>query len=181
MLDVVISVEIRSTVQAGEIFTVRTFRSVVLFHLILFHRLTASVARKKDHARRRRLTYVSIPRENVTPDMKLLPLLLSILTAARCISAQTTTFHLSPNGNDSNTGSADQPWKSLSRSLQGIRDLKKAHGGTLPGPVDVIFQAGMYDANNDATVTFDASVSGGETTPITFQSASADAVRTGTF
>ncbi|XP_065836538.1 uncharacterized protein [Oscarella lobularis] len=107
--------------------------------------------------------------------MKLLPLLLSILTAARCISAQTTTFHLSPNGNDSNTGSADQPWKSLSRSLQGIRDLKKAHGGTLHGPVDVIFQAGMYDANNDATVTFDASVSGGETTPITFQSASADA------
>ena len=54
-------------------------------------------------------------------------------------------FHVSPTGNDTANGSAENPFRTLERARDAMRRLKKIHGGTLPkGGVKVLIEGGAY-------------------------------------
>lgn len=82
--------------------------------------------------------------------------------------AATTTFYLSPNGNDNNAGiSTSTPFATLERARNAIRDLKSR--GQFNGPVNVILLAGTYYLNKPFELT--TQDSGNSTCQITYQAA----------
>ncbi|MFA6239898.1 MAG: right-handed parallel beta-helix repeat-containing protein [Candidatus Hydrogenedentales bacterium] len=83
-------------------------------------------------------------------------------------------FHVSPLGNDSNGGTADAPFATLSRARDAIRALKQ--GGTLPeGGVTVWLHAGEYRLTE--SVALAAEDSGEPERPVVYRAIQGEAVR----
>jgi hypothetical protein len=58
-------------------------------------------------------------------------------------------FHVSPNGNDTHTGSQEEPFASLERVRDAVRaELAKPMA---PGPIEVILHAGVYELSRPLT------------------------------
>ena len=81
-------------------------------------------------------------------------------------------FHVSPNGNDTNTGTQAKPFATLERARDAIRELKQA--GPLKEPVTVRLQAGTYPMAQE--VRFGPEDSGTAACPITYTAAEGAAV-----
>jgi hypothetical protein len=59
------------------------------------------------------------------------------------ISAGAATFHVSPAGDDVNSGSIDKPFKTLARARDAVRQYKQ-NADAKPGPIEVLLHAGTY-------------------------------------
>ncbi|XP_062516332.1 uncharacterized protein LOC134191735 [Corticium candelabrum] len=99
---------------------------------------------------------------------------LMIICIANVVASDTTTYFVSPTGNNDNNGSKQFPWQTLSRAIQGIKQLKQSHDGKLPNPVNVMLQSGTYYGDSHMQLNFGEDVSGTADAPITFQSVNRD-------
>jgi hypothetical protein len=70
-----------------------------------------------------------------------LPLWITLTLATSLTAAE---FHVAPNGTDINPGTAEQPFATLERARDALREFKAANGGTLKEPVKVILHRGEY-------------------------------------
>jgi hypothetical protein len=86
--------------------------------------------------------------------------------------AHAAEFHVSPNGNDTNTGTQAKPFATLERARDAVRELKQA--GPLKEPVTVRLQAGTYPLAEE--VRFGPEDSGTAACPITYTAAEGAAV-----
>jgi hypothetical protein len=83
-------------------------------------------------------------------------------------------FYVAPDGSDSGSGSAEQPFATLERARDGIRALNKQ--GPLPsGGVAVIVRGGEYNVTR--TFTLEAQDSGSEAAPIVYRAAPGETPR----
>ena len=92
--------------------------------------------------------------------------------------SDTTTYFISPIGNNDNDGSEKFPWATVSRAIAGIKQLKQSHDGKLPGPVNIMLQPGTYYGDSNTELQFGADLSGTLEAPITFQSVDPKQVNT---
>ncbi|HPO16405.1 MAG TPA: right-handed parallel beta-helix repeat-containing protein, partial [Candidatus Hydrogenedentes bacterium] len=107
-------------------------------------------------------------------------LALFLLEAAGLAEAQTTTYYVATNGNDAwsgllsapNVSLTDGPFATLVGARNGIRALKTAHSGQLPGPVVVEIRGGTYVLSD--TVTFEAQDTGASDKTITYRAYSGE-------
>src|SRR6478752_2693914 len=76
-----------------------------------------------------------------------------------------TTFHVSPSGRDTGTGSGEQPFSTLERARDAIRSLNET-GATRHVPA-VIIHGGEYRVTQ--TCVFDERDSGVESAPIVYR------------
>ncbi len=71
----------------------------------------------------------------------MLPLWITLTLATSLTAAE---FHVAPNGADINPGTAEQPFSTLERARDALREFQAANGGTLKEPVNVILHRGEY-------------------------------------
>jgi len=106
--------------------------------------------------------------------------LIAVLLSGAGTHAQTTTFYVATNGNDTWTGLlaapniplTDGPFASLKGARNGIRALKAANSGVLPGPVVVNIRGGLYVLSD--SVVFEAQDSGTSEKTITYRAYSGE-------
>jgi hypothetical protein len=79
----------------------------------------------------------------------------------------TVRFYVSPSGNDDNPGSDSQPFATLERARQAVRDLKRA--GLPPGGVAVVIRGGVYPVRQ--TFRLCEEDSGTADSPVIYQAA----------
>lgn len=85
------------------------------------------------------------------------------------ISDSATTLHVSTRGSDAGDGSASQPFATLERAREAIRQLKKNSSSKLPpGGVRVLVEAGDYPVRR--TFRLSAEDSGTMDAPVVYQS-----------
>ena len=58
--------------------------------------------------------------------------------------AMATVFHVATAGVDTNTGTIEQPFATLERAREAIRELKKPSGGLPAGGATVYLRGGVY-------------------------------------
>ena len=104
--------------------------------------------------------------------MKLCPSLACAL-AFFAGAAMASEFYVAPGGADANPGSQAQPFASLERARDAIRELKKA--GPLAAPVTVWLRGGVYDLS--VTVGFDGRDSGTAAAPVVYSGWPGEEVR----
>jgi hypothetical protein len=56
----------------------------------------------------------------------------------------TRTFHVAPDGKDSQPGTADRPFAKLERARGAVRALRREQGGALKQPVTVLVSGGTF-------------------------------------
>jgi hypothetical protein len=93
------------------------------------------------------------------------PLILGLLFINLTTSLPAAVFHVTPDGNDRNSGSAERPLASLA----GARDAVRASGLLGREPIQVIFRAGVYYLPE--AVVFTAADSGAAIAPVLYQAA----------
>jgi hypothetical protein len=87
--------------------------------------------------------------------------------------AQASEFYVSPNGNDSNSGTAEQPFATPEGAVAAVRRelaLKKDH----PEPINVLFKEGVYRLS--APLKFTPADSGTANAPVTYAAVSGENV-----
>jgi hypothetical protein len=94
-----------------------------------------------------------------------------LATSCGCLHA--ATFHVAPDGRDTGTGSPDQPFASLGRAREAIRELKAR--GPLSEPVSVLVRGGTYRLA--ATLTLGPESSGTAAAPVVWAAAPGAEVR----
>ena len=77
--------------------------------------------------------------------------LLTVLLLAPLAALQAAEFHVAPTGSDGSPGTAAEPFATLERARDAIRELKKA--GSLTEPVNVIVQGGTYQLTKPLELT----------------------------
>ena len=105
-----------------------------------------------------------------------LRIFLAILTIAGSgfggyASGEKVQFYVATNGNDRNTGTADQPFATLQAAQNAVRNAKTKG---LKAPVEVILKGGVYYL--DETLELKPEDSGTEEAPITWRAAENDRV-----
>ena len=91
----------------------------------------------------------------------LLAAVLNLSSGTALALAADTAFYVSTTGDDSASGTQEQPWRSVQRAQAGIIALKGANGGTLPGNVVVNIASGLYYLSAPLNIT---GADGGEAT-----------------
>ncbi len=77
-----------------------------------------------------------------------------------------TKFYVATGGNDYNPGTLEQPFATLQRARDAIRQLKSESGGNLPAPVKVLVRGGKYFL--DETLILEAGDSGTREHPVVY-------------
>ncbi len=95
--------------------------------------------------------------------------LVTLLAISTC-SVRATTFYVAPNGEDTNPGTQDKPFVSLSGARDAVRTLKQS--GSISGPISIIVREGDYRLS--ASFTLDAQDTGTPDAPVTWQAAGPD-------
>ncbi len=90
-----------------------------------------------------------------------------------CLTIQATDFYVARDGKDTQPGTADQPFATLTRARDAIRQLKQA--GPLPQPVTVHVRGGTYYLAQP--VTFTREDSGTAKAPIAYAAERGSSVR----
>ena len=95
--------------------------------------------------------------------MERLVLCLTLLALAGtlCLAAP-SRLYVSPEGKDTNPGTADKPLRTLPAAQQAVRALK----ATATGPIEVLLKAGTYRL--EAPLSFTPEDSGTAPAPITW-------------
>ena len=91
----------------------------------------------------------------------------AFILSALCVSdvnAEEIKIYVSPDGNDSQSGSEAQPLQSLEGAKNAVRKAKEESHGL---PITVYFRGGIYPI--EETVSFDSQDSGSEAAPITYR------------
>jgi len=112
--------------------------------------------------------------KSVTPTVHALPKRLfarsgltlpSLLAASTClsVSAAPRELFVSPRGDDGNVGTKQQPFRTLLRAMQAVRELRHPAGG-----VTVFLRGGTYELTEK--LTFRPEDSGTATSPVTYAS-----------
>jgi hypothetical protein len=80
-------------------------------------------------------------------------------------------FHVAPTGKDTADGSEENPFRTLEKARNAVRELKKSRGGTLPeGGVRVMIGGGSYPVEQRLTLTPEDS--GTAKAPVVYQAKS---------
>jgi len=87
--------------------------------------------------------------------------------------ASAAEFHVSPQGNDANEGSAAKPWATVQRAQQEVRQVRK--NGPPTDGITVVVHAGTYEF--DKTWELTAADSGTEQAPVVYRAAPREEVR----
>ena len=82
------------------------------------------------------------------------------------VSASAVTFHVGPQGDDANPGTAEAPFASLTRARDALREAKAAHP---QGPLEVVIQPGIYPLAETFQLTGDDA--GTTERPVVFRAA----------
>ena len=94
--------------------------------------------------------------------------------ALACHAAAAATFHVAPQGRDTNPGTEDQPFATLQRARDEIRQRRA--GGTLPaGEITVELHGGTYELSRPFELT--AEDSGAEDAPIVYRASQGETVK----
>ena len=96
-----------------------------------------------------------------------IPTVLLLAASTTAPSLASVDLHVSPNGNNANTGTETSPYATLDRARDEIRALRTAQGNTI-GPVTVWVHPGVYTLNQ--TIAFTEQDSGTEDAPVTYRS-----------
>ena len=83
--------------------------------------------------------------------------------------APSASFHVDPLGNDANPGTSEQPFATLERARDAIRERRRASGGLPPGGVTVTLAGGAHP--RVAAFELTAEDSGTAEAPIVYASA----------
>jgi hypothetical protein len=82
-------------------------------------------------------------------------------------------FHVSPTGNDTNSGTATEPFATIQRAQGAVRDARAGKQGH-PGETRVILHGGTY--RQSAPITFTPEDSGSEGEPVIYEAAAGEKV-----
>jgi len=115
-------------------------------------------------------TYFSKKKVQLVILLSLVLLLVGFLSFKKIITffgeSTTISYYVSTTGNDNNPGTSDQPFLTIERARDKIRELKQA--GLLNKPVNINVKSGTY--NFTKPLEFKTEDSGTTSTPITYQS-----------
>ena len=104
---------------------------------------------------------------------KLTRQLVTFVLAFACSGLSAAEFFVAPAGKDANPGTKEQPFATLERAREAVRQIKQA--GPLKEPVTVCVRGGSYRIS--ASLILGAQDSGTEAAPIVWQAAPGEEVR----
>ena len=99
--------------------------------------------------------------------------LITFVLALACSGLSAAEFFVAPAGKDANPGTKEQPFATLERAREAVRQIKQA--GPLKEPVTVCVRGGSYRIS--ASLILEVQDSGTEAVPIVWQAAPGEEVR----
>ena len=103
------------------------------------------------------------------------PVLLVAIMLAAALTASGAEYHVAPNGRDTNPGTRRQPFATLQRARDAVREAKAREGRVPEGGVTVWVHGGTYRL--DASLLLSEQDSGAPDAPITYRGVSGETVR----
>ncbi len=99
--------------------------------------------------------------------------MLPVLVLALGLQAFAAEFYVAPDGNDANAGSREEPFQTLERARDAVREHRETHGLGDEG-ITVVLREGRYF--RDATFSLGAADSGEPGAPVVYRAAEGEAV-----
>ena len=99
--------------------------------------------------------------------------MMPILVLVSALQAVAAGFYVAPDGNDANAGSREEPFQTLERARDGVREHRETHGPGDQG-ITVILREGRHTRN--ATFSLSAADSGAPGAPVVYKAAEGEAV-----